>query len=149
MTHATVSLVLFSSLTLAALLTLTPPDSDAAAAWASAGQESSIYVNRKGLWEWLLRLQPLTCTHLVSGGVLALALLSDVESQVFQEDDGTSCGVGAGLLYIGTHTVLQEVHVPENECKANTCTFEYFIGLHNETLTEYKEPKYFQNDKYD
>lgn len=147
MTHATVSLVLFSSLLLAALLTLTPKDGDAAAAWASAGQESSIYVNRKGLWEWLLRLQPVI--YLVSGGVLALALLSDVESQVLQENDGTLCGVCAGLLYIGTHTVLQEVHVPENECKANTCTFEYFIGLHNETLTKYKESKYFQNDKYD
>jgi hypothetical protein len=120
-------LVLFSSLLLAALLTLTPKDGDAAAAWVSTGQESSIYVNRKGLWEWLLRLQPVICTHLVSGGVLALALLSNVESQVLQENDGTLCGVGAGLLYIRTHTVLQEMHVPENECKANTCTFEYFI----------------------
>lgn len=51
-------------------------------------------------------------TGLVSGGVLALALLGHMEAEVLQQDDGARGWVGAGGLHLGTDAVLQEGDVP-------------------------------------
>lgn len=46
--------------------------------------------------------------HLVTGGILALSLLGDVEAEVLQQEDGSGGGIGARGFHLRTHTVLQE-----------------------------------------
>lgn len=47
-------------------------------------------------------------SHLVARGILAFSLLSDVEAEVLQEEDGPGGGVSTGSFHFRTHTVLQE-----------------------------------------
>lgn len=51
-------------------------------------------------------------SHLVARGILAFSLLSDVEAEVLQEEDGPGGGVSTGSFHFTTHTVLQEGDVP-------------------------------------
>ena len=60
----------------------------------------------------LCKLRRACGSHLVSRGILALALFSDVEPQVLQQDDGTSSRIFTCRLDLRANAVLEEVDIP-------------------------------------